>query len=122
MNTPSERRIVEEAKDALNEVPAILHQLEDLIRRYPIASALTSMGVGCAIGIACHEMFTPAPPTTKRRALNLLEDIQDRLSELMEPVSEKVSEMADDGVSAVKSGLHSASTSKAVNRIRHFFS
>jgi hypothetical protein len=122
MNNPTERRIVEEAKDALNEVPALLHHLEDLIRRYPIASALASLGVGCAIGVACHEMFTPAPPTTKRRALNLLEDIQDRLSELMEPVTEKVSEMADDGVSAVKSGLHSASKSNAVNRIRHLFS
>lgn len=122
MNNPSDRRIVEEAKDALNEVPAILHQLEDLIRRYPIASALTSLGVGCAIGLACHEMFTPEPPTTKQRALNLLEDIQDRLSELVEPLSEKVSQITDDGVSAVKSGLHGASTSKAVNRIRHLFS
>ena len=43
MNNPSDRRIVEEAKDALNEVPAVLHQLEDLIRRYPIASFLFAL-------------------------------------------------------------------------------
>jgi hypothetical protein len=122
MNNPSDRRLVEEAKDALNEVPAILHQLEDLIRRYPIASALTSLGVGCAIGLACHEMFTPAPPTTKRRALNLLEDIQSRLADIMEPVTEHVNQLADDGLSAMKSGLHSATKSKAAGRIRHFFS
>jgi hypothetical protein len=52
----------------------------------------------------------------------LLEDIQSRLAEIMEPVTEQVSQLADDGVSAMKSGLHSAAKSKTANRIRHLFS
>ena len=40
----------------------------------------------------------------------------------MEPVGDRVSQLAEDGVSAVKSGLHSVADSKAGNRIRHLFS
>ena len=101
---------------------SILHQVEDFIRSHPVAAALATLGLGCAIGVAAREMLHPPPPTTKDRALQLLEDIQDRLAEIIEPVGDRVSQLAEDGVSAVKSGLHSVSNSKPGNRLRNWFS
>ena len=77
MNDPAENPFVEN-DGAFTEAPApsILSQVEDVIRRHPLACVLTTLGVGCAIGVAAHEMLTPPPPTNKQRAMNLLEDIQ----------------------------------------------
>jgi hypothetical protein len=97
----------------------VLHQLEELIHRHPLASAAITLGLGCAIGAAVHELFSPPPPkSAKERALGLLEDIQARLADLMEPVGD----MAQNGISAVKSGLHSAAKSKSATHIRELFS
>jgi hypothetical protein len=113
----------EAAAGALTEARSLVQQVEDLIRRHPLASGLTAMGLGCAVGMAIHELLTPAPPpTAKQRALNLLEDIQCRLAELMEPVGDHVSQLAEDGVSAVKSGLHSMAHSRAAGRFRNLLS
>jgi hypothetical protein len=96
-------------------------QIESLIRRHPVVAALATVGFGCAIGIVARGFLTP-PPTPKHRALQLLEDIQDRLAELAEPAYDRATHLTDDGISAVKRGLHSVSCSKLGSRIGHLFS
>src|SRR4051812_9345925 len=126
MIDPAENFGAENVRGAFNEAQSsassLLHQVEDLIRDHPVAAALATLGLGCAIGVAAREMLHPPQATAKDRAVHLLEDIQDRLAEILEPVSDRVSEMAEDGLSAVKSSLHSASKSHAGNRIRKWFS
>ena len=117
MNDPAENTAAQDQQGG-----SILHQVEDLIRRHPVAAALVTLGLGCAIGVAAREMLHPPHVTTKDRALHLLEDIQDRLAEIIEPVGDRVSQLAEDGVSAVKSGLHSVAKSSSGNRLRNWFS
>jgi hypothetical protein len=102
-------------------LPALFSRMETLARRHPVMAALTTVGVGCAVGIVARELLTP-PPTPRHRALQLLEDIQSRLTEFAEPAYDRASHLADDGVSAVKRGLDSVSHSKLGSRISHFFS
>jgi len=126
MNDPLENSGAENVRGAFNQAQAsatsLLHHVEEMIRDHPVAAALATLGLGCAIGVAAREMLQPPQAPAKDRALGLLEDIQDRLAELVEPISDRVSDLADEGVSAVKSGLHSASKSQAGNRIRKWFS
>ncbi|RBP46146.1 hypothetical protein DES53_102532 [Roseimicrobium gellanilyticum] len=87
--------------------PSTLKQVENMIREHPVATILTIVGVGCAVGIVLKELLTPPPPP-KSKALRLLEDIQARLAHLTErPAYRKASHLAEDGVDAVKRGLHS---------------
>jgi hypothetical protein len=102
--------------------PATLtDQVEGLIRRYPVMAALATVGFGCAVGVAARALLTPAP-TPKNRALQLLEDIQNRLTEFAEPAYERATDLADEGRHAVKQGLHSLTESRLGNRLRHLFS
>lgn len=86
--------------------PSALSQVEGFIREHPVASILTLVGVGCAVGVVLKELLTPPPPP-KSKALRLLEDIQSRLADLTRPAYGKASHLAEDGVDAVKRGLHS---------------
>lgn len=95
-------------------------QIEGMIRRHPVIAALATIGVGCAVGIVARELLTPPPP--RRRALQLLEDIQHRLAEFAEPAHDRASHLADEGVSAVKRGLNSVNSSKWGSRFSHLFS
>jgi ElaB/YqjD/DUF883 family membrane-anchored ribosome-binding protein len=92
--------------------PTILSQVEDFIRRHPMASALATVGFGCAVGVAARELLTP-PPAPRNRVVQLLEDIQGRLSEFAEPAYDRASHLADEGAHAVKRGAQ---------RLRHLFS
>ncbi|MGV3662860.1 MAG: hypothetical protein ACO1TE_21930 [Prosthecobacter sp.] len=96
-------------------------QVEDLIRRHPIAAALATVGFGCAVGVAARSLLTP-PPSPRHRVMELLEDIQDRLTDFAEPAYERAHELAGEGRDAVKHGLHSMSESKLGSRLRHLFS
>lgn len=101
--------------------PSAMSQIEGLIRRHPVAAAMATVGLGCAIGMVAREMLTP-PPSPKHRALQLLEDIQCRLAELAEPAYDRANDLADDGLSAVKRGLHSVGESRLGTRLSHLFS
>lgn len=101
--------------------PAPLSQIESLIRRHLVAAALTTLGFSCAVGIVARGLLAP-PSTPKDRALQLLEDIQSRLSELAEPAYDRAGHLADDGVTAVKRGLHSVGSSRLAHRLSHLFS
>jgi len=84
--------------------PTPLSQIESLIHRHPVAAALSTLGFGCAIGIIACQLMPPAS-TPKHRALQLLEDIQSRLSEFAETTYGRGSRLANDGVTAVKPTL-----------------
>lgn len=101
-------------------LPAFVSTVEAAIRRHPIAAILTVVGVGCAVGVMTRELLTPAP-APKNRALRLLEDIQSRLAELAEPARDRVSQLTEDGVNAVKHGYDSVVGSTLGDRLRHWF-
>ncbi len=48
--------------------PAPLSQIECLIRRHPVAAALTTLGFSCAFGIVAQALLSP-PSAPKDRAL-----------------------------------------------------
>ncbi|MDB6004084.1 MAG: hypothetical protein JWR15_1071 [Prosthecobacter sp.] len=122
MNDPSSIPPTDEERPVTSEAPRVLmSQLESMVRRHPVVAALATVGFGCAVGIVARELLAP-PPTPKQRALQLLEDIQNRLAEFAEPAYERASDLADDGVSAVKRGLHSAASSRLGSRLSHLFS
>lgn len=122
MNDPSAIPPTDEETSVTGEAPPRpMSQIESLIRRHPVAAAMATVGFGCAVGIVARGFLAP-PPTPKHRALQLLEDIQDRLSELAEPAYDRASHLTDDGISAVKRGLHSVSCSKLGSRLGHLFS
>ncbi|WP_395746953.1 hypothetical protein [Prosthecobacter sp.] len=98
-----------------------LSQIEGLIRRHPVAAAMATVGFGVAVGIVAREFLAP-PPSPKHRAVQLLEDIQHRLAELAEPAYDRASHLADDGIDAVKRGVHSISSSRLGSRLCHLFS
>ncbi len=122
MNDPSVLPPTDEETSVTGAAPSQpMTQIESLIRRHPFVAAMATVGFGCAVGIVARGFLTP-PPSPKHRALQLLEDIQDRLSELAEPAYDRASHLTDDGLSAVKRGLHSVSSSKLGSRIGHLFS
>jgi ElaB/YqjD/DUF883 family membrane-anchored ribosome-binding protein len=100
--------------------PSTLKHLENILREHPVASILTIVGVGCAVGIVLKELLTPPPPP-KNRALRLLEDIQSRLADLTEPAYEKASHLAEDGMDAVKRGLSSLGKTKLKGPLKRWF-
>jgi hypothetical protein len=100
--------------------PSTLKQVENILRDHPVASVLTIIGVGCAVGIVLRELLTPPPPP-KNRALRLLEDIQARLADLTEPAYEKASHLAEDGLDVVKRGLHSLGKTKIPGPLKRWF-
>lgn len=89
-----------------------LSQVEDFIRRHPMAATLAGIGIGCAVGVSARELLAPSPPP-RNRVVQLLEDIQERLVEFAEPAYDRASHLADEGAGAVRRGAH---------RLRHFFS
>ena len=98
-----------------------ISQIESLIRRHPLAAGLATVGIGCAIGLVARDLLMP-PPSPRNRILSLLEEIQDRLHEYADPVYDRASHLADDGVKAAKHGLDSARSSKLGSRLSHLFS
>ena len=121
MNDPADNPYVQKAEEAIREAPRTVHHLEEFIRKHPIGAALGAIGLGCVLGAVVREMLTPEP-TAKERAMGVLEDIQARLAEFMEPVSDRVSKYAEDGMDAIQNGVHSVSKSKTAGRLRNWLS
>lgn len=111
----------EETSEPQGAPPAPISQIENLIRRHPVVAGLASLGFGCAIGIVAREWLTPPPPP-KHRVLQLLEDIQHRLTEFAEPAHDRASHLTDEGVNAVKHGWHSVAGTKLGSRFSRLFS
>lgn len=107
--------------DSSAAVATLTDQVEGLIRRHPMMATLATVGFGCAVGIAARALLTP-PPSPRHRVLQLLEDIQDRLTEFAEPAYERAADLTAEGRDAVKHGLDSLAESKIASRLRHLFS
>jgi ElaB/YqjD/DUF883 family membrane-anchored ribosome-binding protein len=125
MNDPAEgpfvpNKSMDDESSVLASVHSIASQVEALICRHPLAAALTTLGIGCAVGLAAREVLAPAP-TTKQRALDLLEDIRARLADVAEPVADRVRHVAEDSADAVKHGLPAASSCGLGQRLRSLF-
>ncbi|OAI56974.1 hypothetical protein AYO49_03100 [Verrucomicrobiaceae bacterium SCGC AG-212-N21] len=126
MNDPADSPFLpndptEAAPSVADTLHAVVNRVEESIRRHPMAAALATLGLGCAVGLAARELLTPAT-TSKQRALDLLEDIQARLTEFAEPMTERASHLAEDGADAMKRGLHAAADSSLGQRLRSLFS
>lgn len=119
MNDPS---VIPPTDEEMPVSPPLPHkpcgQIEGMIRRHPVVAALT---IGCVLSIVARELLVP-PPSPKRRALLLLEDIQNRLAEFAEPAQDRASHLAEEGASALKRGLNSVSASKWGSRLSQLFS
>jgi len=121
MNDPADNPYIEKAQEIIREAPMTVHHLEEFIRKHPIGAAFGAVGLGCVLGVLVREMLTPEP-TARDRAMSVLEDIKERLTDLMEPVNDRVTKYAEDGMDVVNNGLHSVAKSKAAGRLRNWFS
>lgn len=70
MNSPTEQ-----TQQAANQV---LEKLDDCVRKNPLGTLLAAAGVGLATVLLARALT----PTPQHKAVRLLEDIQDRLSDL----------------------------------------
>jgi ElaB/YqjD/DUF883 family membrane-anchored ribosome-binding protein len=96
-------------------------EVENFVRKHPVWAVAATVGIGYAVGLLARELLTPPPPP-KNRAVRMLEDIQERLTDFLGPAYDRASHYAEDGLSAVKSGAQSLSEMKLGNRIKQFFS
>lgn len=96
-------------------------EVENFVRKHPVWAVAATVGIGYAVGLLARELLTPPPPP-KNRAVRMLEDIQERLSDFLGPAYDRASHYAEDGMSAVKSGAQSLSDMKLGNRLKQFFS
>jgi ElaB/YqjD/DUF883 family membrane-anchored ribosome-binding protein len=96
-------------------------EVENFVRKHPVWAVAATVGIGYAVGLLARELLTPPPPP-KNRAVRMLEDIQERLTDFLGPAYDRASHYAEDGLSAVKSGAQSLSEMKLGNRLKQFFS
>lgn len=76
--------------DPDNAAPTALESLENQVREHPVSTLLLVAGAGVAAVLLARALV---PSTPQSRAMEVLEDIQERLAEL-----------ADDGMLAMRSG------------------
>jgi hypothetical protein len=77
-------------------------QIDQVVRENPIYAILGALGVGIALGLLVRSLV-PAQP--ENRALSLLEDIQERLTDLAEPAYRRVASVAEEGADVVRKGV-----------------
>jgi len=77
--------------------------IDEVVRENPMAAVLGALGIGLILGVIVRSLTTPTPP--QNRALGLLEEIQERLSELGHTGYSRVSSAAEDGADAVRKGV-----------------
>jgi len=120
MNTFPET--VNEALQETSRIPQnVAPQLERFVRENPTTALLAAVGIGCAVGILSRTLMHSPPPPPKHRALQILEDIQGRLSELVGPTYNHASHLAEDGVSAVRKGLDTLNDLPIGRRLKSLF-
>ncbi len=83
-------------------------KIEDYVREHPVSTLLFAAGLGLAVVLVTRALTPPPPP--KNRALQLLEDIQQRMASLARTGYDRVSSLAEDGANAVSQGVDSLGT------------
>lgn len=97
MNTPADPSV-------LPDPATPVFKFEDYVRQHPGSALLVAVGLGLA-AVLVTRALTPAPP--RNRAVQMLEDIQQRLAELAHHGLDRVSGIAEDGARAVGKGVDS---------------
>lgn len=92
---------VDAATDACTKSAA---QVKEYVQHHPTTTVLVAVGFGLAAALVIRAL-TPPPP--RNRALRLLEDIQDRLSELAQPVYARAASLTEDGAGVLSRGMDS---------------
>ncbi len=100
MNPPDETPVLPDT-----ETPKL--KIEDYVRQHPGTALLVAAGLGLAAVLVARAL-TPAPP--RNRAVQLLEDIQHRLSDLAQVGLDRVSSLAEGGAQALSKGVDSLGT------------
>lgn len=108
----------EQAKEVAHQTAG---EIETFVRENPAIAVAAAVGVGCALGIVAKLLLAPPPPPPRHRALQVLEDIQHRLSELVGPAYDRASHLAEEGAEAVKKGVNSVQGIHFPNRLKRFF-
>lgn len=112
----------DEAKESVEEcVQDTAQQVETFVREHPAIAVLGAIGIGCAVGLLAKMLVSSPPPPPKNRALQVLEDIQHRLSDLVSPAYDKASHYAEDGASAVKKGVDHLHDLHLGKRLKNLF-
>jgi len=87
-------RVIPTVTAAADACSKSAHQAKEYVRGHPTSSLLLAIGFSVAAVLVVRAL-TPPPP--RNRALRLLEDIQQHLSELTQPVYERASHLVEDG-------------------------
>ena len=93
-------------------------RLDDIVRRHPGGALLVAAGLGL-VAVMAARAFNPPPP--RNRAMQLLEDIQQRLSELAHHGYDQVASIAEDGVDAAGKGLGSLHLDRKLDKVGRVF-
>ena len=80
-------------------------ECQNYVRQHPAGALLIAAGLGLAVVVVARAL-TP-PPSPRNRAMQLLEDIQDRLAELAQPAHDRASSLAEGGAGALSRGVDS---------------
>ena len=78
--------------------------MDQCVRRNPGATLLIAVGTGLAIAMLVRALRPE--PTPRRRLMNLIADLEDRLRDAATPMLRKASGLASDGAEALRDGAH----------------
>jgi hypothetical protein len=110
----------ERSQKMAQEASHLAHEVKETVVRHPMASALTTIGLGLAIGYAFYEMLKPRP-TPAQRALNLLGDIRESLFDLGSASADYAKDATRSGSKAVRRGMGAMADSRLAHQLRDLF-
>jgi ElaB/YqjD/DUF883 family membrane-anchored ribosome-binding protein len=100
-------------------------ELENMVRENPTRAIVFALGVGMIIALIVRAL---QPPPPKARALRLIEDLRDQLSDLADPAYRRARGLASNGASLVEEGVDRLSDlhidrklNKMAGRLRKLF-
>jgi hypothetical protein len=112
--------IRERSQKVAKEASHLAHEVKDTVVRHPMASALTTIGLGLVIGYAFYEMLKPRP-TPAQRALNLLGDIRESIADLGSASADYARDATRSGSKAMKRGMGAVADSRLAHQLRDLF-
>src|SRR5689334_11096945 len=110
----------ERSQQVAKEASHLAHEVKDTVVRHPMASALTTIGLGLAIGYAFYEMLKPRP-TPAQRAMSLLGDIRESLADLGCASADYARDATRSGSKAMKRGMGAMADSRLAHQLRDLF-
>jgi hypothetical protein len=112
--------IREKSQQVAKEASHLAHEVKDTMVRHPMASAVTTIGLGLVIGYAFYEMLKPRP-TPAQRALSLLGDIRESLGEFGSASADYAKDATRSGTKAMRRGMGAVADSRIAHQLRDLF-